>query len=479
VARRARPTEPEAGGGALRAARSDGFYSLLNGIGGALDPGASVRFCFEPLSNREAQSLWRGNHVAAKIVEKKPQAAWKRGMRIKAPDQAKADDVTRELYKLGLDCEFTRAGEYENAYGGAVVWPMVDDASPDYSNPIRAGRSTSIKCLRTLEPRHMTPVSYYRDIGHPKYGRPMRYRITASSRGGTTQNGQLVHESRLIVFPGVEVALDQVSFNPGFGDSILNRAHSVVNMYGISWAGIATLLQRIEQGVLQMEGLGKILAEDDERVAVEAMIRLDKLRSLLKMLVIDKNDTFTRHGVPLTGVRDIMELLMCEVSSAADMPQTALFGRSPAGQNATGESDEQVWDRDVGSYQTKRLEPRVKDLAIRYMTSNDSVTGGVELEDWSVEWLPLREPTEQEIAETNDKQSSADDRYIQNQTLTPAIVRRNRFGAERSLATTITEQELAELERAEAAPTPEQIAAVRGADPAADPAQPEPPTPED
>ncbi len=55
--------------------------------------------------------------------------------------------------------------------------------------------------------------------------------------------------------------------------------------------------------------------------------------------MLDKKDSFTRVQTPLTNLSDILDRFATRLAAAADMPVTLLMGMSPAGLNATGESD--------------------------------------------------------------------------------------------------------------------------------------------
>ena len=45
----------------------------------------------------------------------------------------------------------------------------------------------------------------------------------------------------------------------------------------------------------------------------------------------------------LSGVKDIVETTFATISAVSNVPQTVLFGRSPAGENATGDGDLENW----------------------------------------------------------------------------------------------------------------------------------------
>jgi hypothetical protein len=89
---------------------------------------------------------------------------------------------------------------------------------------------------------------------------------------------------------------------------------------------------------------------------------------------------------------------MMRIASAASMPVTILFGRSPAGMNATGESDTRAWYDQVASERCEQLEPAIEELTEILMACDDGPTQGEILEGWCIEFPPLWQPTKVEQA---------------------------------------------------------------------------------
>ena len=55
--------------------------------------------------------------------------------------------------------------------------------------------------------------------------------------------------------------------------------------------------------------------------------------------IVNKGDVMHQHQYTFAGLADVYDRMMMDVAGAARIPVTKLFGRSPAGMNATGESD--------------------------------------------------------------------------------------------------------------------------------------------
>src|SRR5688572_9873062 len=76
-----------------RAAREDGWTSLLNGPGNVdFDKRESVYFgTVSPVSVETARNLWRGNDLAKKIIEKLPKHEFRAGFELEIKDDDSAE----------------------------------------------------------------------------------------------------------------------------------------------------------------------------------------------------------------------------------------------------------------------------------------------------------------------------------------------------------------------------------------------------
>lgn len=435
--------------------RGDSFANNATGVGTQHDPTRAVQFCLELLHPEYALELYRGNDIAQKVVEYKVKAAFREGYKINTRDNEISEKICAALEDLGTSAAMRQAGFWERVIGGASIFPVINDGA-DLSEPLQPGRMVEIENLLVLDARELRPVSYYRSIfdkdrftKKSKFGHPMRFRFEPRNvRANALERGQLIHESRLILFPGVKVTRDQVGYLEWWGDSALTRPNRVIEQFSQTWDGVSALMTRIEQGVLAMDGFSDAMKEDDNSAVYDALIELNRMRNLLDMLVIDKNDKYERIGVPLTGVPDTLEKFLMRLAAACEMPGVFLAGMSPSGLNSTGDAEIRSWYDSVAEEQTDHFGPRLEQLVRMYLLTNTSVTKGKEPDVWSAGWEPLWQPTAKETAETNYTQAQADDLNIQNGVLTSTIVRRNRFaGDTASLATTVTPAEMAELEQ--------------------------------
>jgi hypothetical protein len=97
-----------------------------------------------------------------------------------------------------------------------------------------------------------------------------------------------------------------------------------------------------------------------------------------------------------TGMPDIMAAYRTAAAAAADMPATVLWGISPAGMNATGDSDIQLWHKTIKGRQDLDAGPCMAQIDAVLIPS---ALGKVDDAIW-YEWAPLSTQSEKDEAQT-------------------------------------------------------------------------------
>ena len=201
---------------------------------------------------------------------------------------------------------------------------------------------------------------------------------------------------------------------------MLQRVHTVLVQFNVSWQSTAHLITDSAQGVFKMEGLIKMIASGGTDAINKRMLVVDMGRSVARSLVIDADkEEFERQETTFTGHAEILKQFMIRLSAAAGMPVTIMMGQSPAGFDATGKGDQDVWDDTVQSGQTHILDPRLSRLLFLLMSSKEGPTNGVVPENWNIIYNPLRQMTEKDTAELRKKVAEKDKIEIDAGIITP------------------------------------------------------------
>lgn len=423
-----------------RQQRTDSWENVVTQIGTTRDPRRGARHYTRVVSSIEARDLWRTNDLAARIVETHAAEALRRGIELSLGEGKldEAEEIEAALSEIpgpswvgnGIVPVFTKALQYEAAYGGAAIWPMMQGAQGDLETELNENQIGSIERLRLFEPRQLRPAYYYSDPLHPKNGEPAIYEvIPLSSRGASARgNRALIHESRLIIFPGIRVSEEeQAGVEIGWGDNKLSRVYQVLADFDLSFGGAAALLAKFSQVVIKLKGLAQAQATNaDFKQHLEAM---NFAGSVLNAWVVDAEDDVSRLAVTMAGLPDTLDKLMLRLAAAADMPVSLLMGQAPAGLQATGDSDIRFFYDRVEQLR-ERLKPLIERLIKWCLLASDGPTSGNEPETWCVEFPPLWEPNKKEEKETQKAQAEIDKIYVEAGVLLPEEVATARFGGD-------------------------------------------------
>lgn len=395
-----------------------------------MDKRLSAEYLLQIIDSVTAESLWRTNDVAARIIEKVPAEALRPGFGIKLDDKEKAELVSARMEELNVEQAFYEAATKERAFGGCAIFPVLRDDVADLARPLNEDRIAGISHLQVFESRELKPATYYDDPLRPKFGEPETYWLWPQARGGVTSTmGVLVHESRLIIFPGIRVSRSQVS-QDDWGDSVLQRPHEVLRDFGISWAALGVMLTDFSQATMSIEGLAELIAQDKDEVIRNRIKAVELARSTVRMVLTDSKETYKREQTPVAGLADLLDRFESRLAAAADMPITVLMGRSPAGLNATGESDVRLFYDRVGVYQRLHLRPRLEQLVRMILRDRLGPTRGKEPDTWSIEFNPLWQPSAKEQADTRKTVADTDAIYLQWGVVSPDEVAQSRWGGD-------------------------------------------------
>lgn len=381
------------------------------------------------LTSEEIRQMWRSEDMAARIIETKPKEAWRRGFEVVTDDKEQSELIGAACEDLGVASKFYRARCLENAYGGSAIFPVLNDGQRDLSQPLREnGGISKISHLHVLEARELQPVGWYDDITSPKFGEPSHFALQPLSGRGRLVSRTTIHESRLIVFPGIRVSREEhEGGEPGWGDSVIVRPYEVLRDFGQTWGNAAALLQDFAQGVIKLKGLAALMNANQDDIVAKRLVQMDAAKSMFRSMVMDAEDNFERKTTSLVDLPEMLDRFAQRLSAASGIPVPILMGEAAGGLNATGDAIIRwFYDAVDGDRQQHDL-PRLERMVKLIMLSNGGPTDGVEPEVWSAVFRPLWQPTDKETAEVREAIQRIDVAYIDAGVYSPEEVREKRF----------------------------------------------------
>lgn len=418
---------PTAPGRPVDSDRADTWQNVTTGfgvLGRDKRLGNSIVTC--KVSQEEAEELWAGDDIAARIVETPPDDMLREGYEIcVSGDREHGEALETRAEELRLNEHLREALQYERAYGGAGI--VLGIQGDNLEMPLV--RPRTLDWLTTYTPRELLPLRYYADPTKKNYGHVSHYQINPlfSPPGALGPLTRTVHESRVIRFGGNTTSRRAMFRNliPGWGDSMFSRIAQVIADFQNNWAGASILMQDFAPAVLKMKGLAKILAsqaKNDTSLQTRAQA-IAMGRSIANTTILDAEEEFERKTVSVSGLAEVLSQFNLRLSAAAEMPVAMIMGDSPAGLNATGDSDHRWYYNRIKAKQKTHLRPRLKKIISLIMQAD-----GKEAEKWDVEFNPLWLLTELEAATMRKTQAETDQIYITAQVVTPHEIAQSRFG---------------------------------------------------
>ena len=430
--------------------RGDGWVNLVSGLGDETkDRRLAASFRAQRLTHTQLEEIWRGDDMAARIIEALPGDMTRKWIEVQTGDDKDvAVAMTNRLDELEARTAFKTALEWARGFGGSGILVGANDGQA-VDQPLNLDTIRSVDFLTVLDCQELVPLRYYGDPSQPKYGKPETYRIQPSVGTGSAMLGSTVHETRIIRFDGVVVSRRQLQENNGWGDPVMTRVFNVIRDFQAAWDGTAYLLTDFSQAVFKIKELQKLIAANKEGVVQARLRMLEIARSLVRAVVVDADgESFERQTTSVAGLSDLLQQFALRLSAAARMPVSKLLGQAPAGLNATGASDIRFWYDQVAAEQEAELRKPLNRLLTILFRAKGGPTNGVEPEAWSIKFKPLWQLDELQQADLRLKTAQTDEINIRNNIVRPEEVAVSRFGGdEYSTSTTIDRETREEMEQ--------------------------------
>lgn len=312
--------------------------------------------------------------------------------------------IVQELEALFIPEKLTEALYWDRLFGMSVALILADDGQ-ELDQPINLKRLRRVSGIEVFDKRSVMEDSaslyYDTDVRDVNFGKAEYYTMTPP-------NGNLfkVHRSRLLIFDGETLPKLERIANNGAGLSCLDGLPAAINRVKTSMDKTIDIMDKVSTSLLKLQGLSNVLqTEQGTKDVIKRLDLIDYSRRLNGSVAIDKDDEYAVFNIPLGGLTDIIQEMEQYVCAVTGYPFTKLFGRSPAGMNATGQSDMQIYYDKVKSYQKRKLRPALEYLVKLIQLSSEGPTQGKELEKWSIKFKALEQLNDLEQANVDKTQA--------------------------------------------------------------------------
>lgn len=411
----------------------------MTGLGTALDRIRHNAHTSSPRSSFQFyEDLLADDPLAYRMAHLPAREMLRQGFRLDfgadAPTELKPK-LMADFDRIGGAEALTRAITLARGVGGAAIFVGADDGQ-DVGMPLDLAKVRRIRFLKVLSAGDLQPREWYNDPNDDKFGEAERFDVQVPARDGGAQAQQLlVHETRLIRFDGIVTTDRRRARNQGWGDSIFVQTHDRIADFWTAAQGLGNALSDADQAVFKLKGLNDIIKgtpEGEEAVRTKLAI-MQHGRSVARAVAVDADtEDFKYEARSFSGYDSGLYALMHVVSMSCGIPVSLLFGMSPGGLNATGDSDVRFFYDAVSGEQTTMLLPRLRRLFEIIFAQREGPAKGKppDAEQWSITFIPLMQPTPLERADIRLKTAQADQIDVNMGVVTPGEIAKSHYSGD-------------------------------------------------
>ena len=280
------------------------------------------------------------------------------------------EEALHDLYRLetkhSVKQEITSAIRWARLYGGALAVMVIRGEEDRLDRPLDTDLLLP-DCFQGLLVLDRTQgiqpsAELVEDLDDPDFGLPVSYTVNLDTGEYRTVT---IHHSRVLRFIGRELPHMETVRENYWGASEMEHILDELQKRSAASANIAQLIFQANITTLKMSDYGEVLntgTDQQRRNVEEAMSLENRFRTSYGLQILSQDDSLENHAYSFAGLSEIYEQFMMDMAGAAEIPATRLFGRSPQGMNATGESDLRNYYELIAQMQERHLRPALEKL---------------------------------------------------------------------------------------------------------------------
>lgn len=351
-------------------------------------------------------SLYRNHWIIRKVIDTIPEDMTRNWIKLQSsipPDKLKKVDKIFRTRRIKQ--KILHGLKWGRLYGGAAGVIMIDghedmlDQPLDYDD-ILPGTFKNIWVVDRWVGAYPSG-EMVDDINDVEFGLPKYYEVTLEDHTVTR-----IHHSRVIRFVGRELPYWEKLAEVYWGESEVEIVYEELKKRDNTSWNIAQLIFLANIRVLKIEDFAELLATGDQQQQQDVYNVIQAQNWLMSnqgVQVLGAKDTFETHQYSFAGLNDIYQSFMLDISGATQIPVTRLFGRSPAGMDATGDADMDNYYDVVKQGQESFLMPVLdKILPIMFVSELGEIPS-----DWDYKFNPIKTPDEKDVADLVEQKSTA------------------------------------------------------------------------
>ncbi len=450
-------------------ATGDSFQNFLTRTGiMAGNIGSAGMYGFNPVTRNRVQMEWlyRSSWIGGVAVDVVANDMTREGVEIVSTDAPdRKEELKKAAARWGVWKGFADTLRWARLYGGAIGLLMID--GQDTATPLR------LETVGKDQFKGILPLDRWMLYAHvgdlvtdwgPEFGQPKLYEVLPDGMGMPKMT---VHHSRIVRYVGVELPYWQRISENLWGMSVIERLWDRLIAFDSATAGTAQLVYKAHLRTYSVKGLRDIIATGGR--ALEGLLKqvgmIRAFQSNEGMTLMDAEDKFEAHQYAFGGLNEVILQFGEQIAGALGVPLVRLFGQSPGGLNATGESDMRIYYDSIKQQQETHLRAGVEKV---YHVLYRSTFGTAPPKNFELKFAPLWQLGETEKATVANQKGAVvleafDKQVIDRPT---AMKELRQMASTTGVFSNITDELIKEAER-EPAPVPGAAGAIPGADPEA------------
>lgn len=312
----------------------------------------------------QLEAAYRGSWIVGRVVDCIAEDMTRAGIDITTNEgEEDIKDIQAAISRLRLWSSLRDNIQWGRLYGGGIAVIQIKGQKLDTPLNIDSVGKQQFEGLAIFDRWQLNPdltkiIQSGPDIGLPEY-----YDIVTAETAGVsapTAIGQIrVHHSRVIRARGIKLPFFQAITEMMWDESVLERLWDRLISFDSVTMSTANLIERANNRTIGVEGYREIIAAGGKaQQGLEAQFAaMREFQTNEGLTVMDKNDTFTTTNYTFSGLPDVMLQFAQQLAGASETPLVRLLGQSPAGLNATGESDIRMYYDSINAKQEAALRP--------------------------------------------------------------------------------------------------------------------------
>ena len=379
----------------------------------------TYNFSFITRNRMLLEAIYRSSWIIGAVVDMRADDMTQAGIDINSqmsPDQLEEFEETFE--DLCIWQKLNEGLKYSGLYGSSVGVYLID--GQDFSTPLRletVGKG-QFKGILPLDRWQVTPSvgNLIKEYG-PNMGMPKFYQVLADT---VTPNLGNIHHSRLFRIDSIKLPHYQMIAENFWAESIVERIFDRLTAFDSTTASAAQLVFRAYLRTWKVPDLRNIIADGGPGLTnlTKNVQQIRRFQSIEGLTLVDGEDEMESASYGFEGLDDILTQFGQQLAGACEMPLVRLFGTSPKGMNATGESDLRNYYDGIRRKQKAQLRAPVKTIL---KLTHQSLYGKPLDPRTSFVFNPLWQVTEAEKSEIAERNGNTINNTFSNGIISRAV----------------------------------------------------------